>query len=65
MVNNIKTGDKVVCTDKGYFGVCGTVIKQYYPTGSEQQSMIECYNGKLFHAPTRCFCKVRYDNGKL
>ncbi len=51
-------GSKVFCIDGEYFGVRGIVVKQYYPTASEQQTMIECSNGQLFHAPTRLFRKV-------
>lgn len=57
MASDIKIGDTVRCTHKEYFGVCGVVIKQYYPTASEQQTMIKCDSGQLFHAPTRYFCK--------
>ncbi len=56
--NDIKIGDMVLCMDREYFGVCGVVIKQYHPTASEQQTMIRCHNGLLFHAPTRLFRKV-------
>lgn len=49
---NIELGNKVVCI---YDGVMGIVIKQYYPTACEQQTMIECEDGRLHHAPTRYF----------
>ncbi|MGN0557870.1 MAG: hypothetical protein ACI4IS_00265 [Acutalibacteraceae bacterium] len=58
MASNIKIGDKVCCIDREYFGVYGVVVKQYYPTASEEQTMIRCYGGRLFHAPTRLFVKV-------
>ena len=58
MASDIKIGDKVYCTNKEYYGVNGVVIKQYYPTASEHQTMIECDNGRLFHAPTRLFRRV-------
>ena len=50
---NIKIKDKVVCDT----GVRGIVIKQYSPTGCEQQTMIKTIDGREYHAPTRCFTK--------
>lgn len=47
----IKIGDKVICET----GVIGIVIKQYYPTSCEQQTMIKCSDGRIYHAPTRIF----------
>ena len=47
----IKNGDKVICET----GVVGIVIKQYYPTACEQQTIIECEDGRKYHAPTRLF----------
>ena len=46
-----KVGDHVVCIT----GVSGMVIKQYYPTACEEQTMIRCDDGWLYHAPTRMF----------
>lgn len=47
-------GDRVVCMVSG---VRGTVVHQYVPTASEQQTMICTDNGLLYHAPTRTFRK--------
>ena len=52
----IKIGDYVKCVVSG---VEGTVIKQYYPTACEQQTMIKCADGRKYHAPTRTFIKTR------
>lgn len=52
MKNDFKIGDKVICIVSGVIGV---VIKQYFPTACEQQTMIECADGRLYHAPTRLF----------
>lgn len=54
MDKQIKIGDKVVCIISG---VRGVVIKQYYPTACEQQTMIRCADGRLYHAPTATFRK--------
>lgn len=48
----VQIGDKVVCIPTG---VRGTVVKQYYPTASAQQTMIRTENGLLYHAPTYDF----------
>lgn len=53
----IKIGDEVVDIVSG---VDGVVIKQYYPTACEQQTMIQCDDGRKYHAPTRCFIKKNY-----
>lgn len=53
----IKIGDEVVDTTSG---ISGIVIKQYYPTACEQQTMIQCDDGRKYHAPTRCFEKKDY-----
>lgn len=58
MAYNFKVGDRVVCIALDYYGVCGTVIKQYCPTACEQQTLIKCTDGRQFHAPTRLFRKV-------
>ena len=58
-IRMVKLGDKVMCVAIDYFGVCGVVVNQYYPTACEQQLMIQCSDGRLFHAPTRLFVKVR------
>lgn len=54
MTDDIKIGDKVVCAT----GVQGIVVKQYFPTACEQQTMIETIDGRKYHAPTRCFVKA-------
>lgn len=53
----IEIGDKVIDITSGIYGV---VIKQYYPTACEQQTMIQCDDGRKYHAPTRCFVKKDY-----
>lgn len=59
-MDNIKIGDKVICTVSG---VSGVVIKQYYPTACEQQTMVRCDDGRLYHAPTRTWRKKKYTEG--
>ena len=54
MDKQIEIGDKVVCIISG---VKGVVVKQYYPTACEQQTMIRCADGRLYHAPTNTFRK--------
>lgn len=49
-------GDHVICDT----GVTGIVIKMYFPTASEQQTMIQCDDGRKYHAPTRMFRKDAY-----
>lgn len=58
IVGNIKIGDKVICCESG---VVGTVVKKYFPTACEEQTMIKTADGRLYHAPTRTFRK--YQNG--
>lgn len=53
----IKIGDSVICVESGVYGI---VIKQYYPTACEQQTMIQCDDGRKYHAPTRTFVKKDY-----
>ena len=48
----IKIGDRVRCI---LDGVSGIVVRQYYPTACEQQTMIRCPDGRFYHAPTRWF----------
>lgn len=48
----MKIGDNVMCVTTR---VSGVVVKQYHPTVSEQQTMIICNDGCLYHAPTRLF----------
>lgn len=55
----IKIGDEVLCVSPEYFGVKGTVIKQYCPTACEEQTLIKCYDGREFHAPTKEFRKKK------
>ena len=57
-MKNIKIGDKVICCESG---VAGTVVKKYFPTACEEQTMIKTADGRLYHAPTRTFRK--YQNG--
>lgn len=54
-MEQIKKGDKVLCTESG---VKGIVICQYYPTACAQQTMIQCADGRKYHAPTATFIKV-------
>lgn len=58
-MNNIKIGDYVICIVDG---VSGVVVKQYFPTACEEQTMIKTSDGRLYHAPTRYFRK-RSENG--
>ena len=58
MRENVKIGDKVICFESG---VVGTVVKKYFPTACEEQTMIKTADGRLYHAPTRTFQK--YQNG--
>ena len=51
-METIKIGDSVICILNG---VRGIVIKQYFPTACEQQTMILCSDGRMYHAPTRLF----------
>jgi hypothetical protein len=43
-------GDRVICIDTY---IVGKVIKFYYPTASEEQTMVETSDGRQYHAPTR------------
>lgn len=54
-MSEINIGDYVICRPTG---VSGTVVKQYFPTACEQQTMIQCDDGRRYHAPTRLFEKV-------
>lgn len=57
-MGEIKVGDIVMCVT--YPGnPCGMVTKQYCPTGCCQQTMIRCNDGRMFHAPTSDFRKIR------
>lgn len=48
-------GDRVMqINDK----VIGEVIRMYYPTTCEQQTMILCDDGRKYHAPSDTFIKV-------
>ena len=53
-MSNIKIGDKVICIESG---VSGVVVKQYYPTACEEQTMVKTPDGRLYHAPTRTWKK--------
>ena len=55
MNDKIKMGDKVVCIISG---VKGIVIKQYFPTVCEEQTMIKCADGRQYHAPTKTYRRV-------
>ncbi len=48
----IEIGDTVICI---LSGVSGVVIKQYFPTACSQQTMIQCPDGRFYHAPTISF----------
>ena len=56
MADIIRVGDIVVCLSSG---VRGVVVKQYFPTACDQQTMIRCPDGRLYHAPTICFRRCR------
>ena len=57
-MEEIRVGDIVMCIE--YPGnPCGIVVKQYRPTACGQQTMIKCDDGRLFHAPTSDFRKIR------
>lgn len=57
-MEKIKVGDIAMCIT--YPGnPCGIVVKQYCPTCCAQQTMIRCNDGRMFHAPTSEFRKVR------
>lgn len=57
-MGEIRVGDIVMCVE--YPGnPCGIVVKQYRPTACGQQTMIKCNDGRLFHAPTSDFRKIR------
>lgn len=53
-MKDIKIGDYVTCIASG---VTGFVVKKYFPTACEEQTMIKTLDGRLYHAPTRCFIK--------
>jgi hypothetical protein len=53
--SQVRLGDKVICR---WSGVIGIVIKQYYPTASEQQTMVETADGRKYHAPTRTWARL-------
>lgn len=55
-MSDIKIGDRVISHSEG---VKGTVVKQYFPTACEQQTMIKTDDGRLYHAPTVCFTKLK------
>ena len=57
---NIKIGDEVICIVSG---VSGVVVKQYYPTACEEQTMVKTSCGRLYHAPTRTWRK-KYTEGE-
>lgn len=55
-MSDIKIGDRVISYPEGIKGV---VIKQYFPTSCGQQTMIRTDDGRLYHAPTDCFVKLK------
>ena len=57
---DIEVGDDVICIASG---IKGKVVKKYYPTACEQQTMIQCDDGRLYHAPTNTFIHLNSDNG--
>lgn len=57
-MDEIKVGDTVMCITYPS-NPCGIVVKQYYPTCCAQQTMIRCNDGRMFHAPTDEFRRVR------
>lgn len=54
-VDKITIGDRVICFPDN---VSGIVIKQYYPTACEHQTMILCDDGRKYRAPTRMYMKI-------
>lgn len=50
MKRKINIGEKAICSESG---VVGKVIKFYYPTACEEQTMVETDDGRKYHAPTR------------
>ena len=60
MTDKIRIGDKVICVVSG---VKGVVVKQYFPTACEEQTMIQCADGRLYHAPTRAYRRIN-DNDR-
>lgn len=57
-MEEIRVGDIVMCVEYPD-NPCGIVVKQYRPTACGQQTMIKCNDGRLFHAPTSDFRKIR------
>lgn len=55
MYNTIYIGNTVICIVNGVMGI---VIKQYVPTASEEQTIIKCVDGRIYHASTSLFKKV-------
>lgn len=49
-------GDTVVCS---LSGVQGVVVKFYIPTASAPQTMVRTEDGRLYHAPTSYWRKVK------
>lgn len=57
-MSEINVGDRVGIFDPNFGIVTGVVIKQYFPTACEQQTMIIMNDGRKYHAPTRFFRRV-------
>ena len=53
-MKQIEIGDLVICE---HTGVVGIVIKQYYPTAAEHQTMVRTLDGRKYHAPTSMWRK--------
>jgi hypothetical protein len=49
-------GEKVICIGSG---VAGRIIKFYYPTSCEEQTLVETEDGRQYHAPTRCWMSYK------
>jgi len=54
MKRAFEIGDLVRCVESG---VSGRVIKFYFPTSCEEQTMVETADGRKYHAPTRTWRK--------
>ncbi len=59
-MKSFTVGDFVMCRENGIRGV---VIGFYYPTASEEQTMVRTEDGRKYHAPTRMW--VLTDIGDL
>lgn len=48
-------GDMIICESTG---VIGKVIRFYFPTACEEQTMVQTWDGRKYHAPTREWKKI-------